>query len=140
MATLAVLAVLVVVVLDLLLTDRLSLFFDAAFIAICLMAALAVRPRDFFAVGVLPPLLMLGTLLILALMVRGAIAEEVDGLIQAVVSGLAHHAGSLIAGYGATLSIIALRQAARRNAGRIRAQTSARRKSASSRSAGPLRP
>ena len=131
MATLAVLAALVVVVLDLLLTSRISLFFDLAFIAICLTAAMSVRPRDFFVVGVLPPLLMLGTIVVLAAVARGAVAEPVDGLIQAVVSGLAHHAGGLIAGYGSTLGIIALRQMAIRNAGRIRAESSHRRESAS---------
>jgi len=119
-ATLAVLAAFVVVVLDLLLTRRVSLFYDLAFVAICLAAALSVRPRDFFVVGVLPPLLMLGTIGVLAVLARGAVAEPVDGLIQAVVSGLAHHSGGLIAGYGSTLGIIALRQMAMRNAGRIR--------------------
>ena len=119
--TLAAVAVLVVVVLDLLLTGEATLFFDLAFVATCVAAALSVRPRDFFAVGVLPPLLMLGTVLILAIVARGAIAEEVDGLIQAVVSGLAHHAGGLTAGYGLTLAILALRQLAMRNSGRIRA-------------------
>jgi hypothetical protein len=37
-----------------------------------------------------------------------------------VVSGLAHHAGALVAGYGLTLAVLALRQVAARNAGTIR--------------------
>lgn len=118
--TLAVLAALVVVVLDLVLTGRISLVFDLAFIAICLAAAFSVRPRDFFVVGVLPPLLMLATILVLAVVSPGAVAQPVDGLIQAVVSGLAHHAGGLSAGYGLTLIILALRQLAIRNSGRLR--------------------
>jgi hypothetical protein len=40
-----------------------------------------------------------------------------------VVSGLAHHARALVAGYGLTLALLALRQVAIRNAGRIRAHT-----------------
>jgi hypothetical protein len=36
------------------------------------------------------------------------------------VSGLAHHSGSLVAGYALTLAILALRQVALRNAGTIR--------------------
>ena len=77
---------------------------------VCVAAALCVRPREFFAVGVLPPLLMLGIVLALALLTRKAVADEVDGLVQAVVSGLAHHAGALVTGYGLTLSILAVRQ------------------------------
>jgi hypothetical protein len=137
-ATLAVVAALVVVVLDLLLTSRIGLIFDLAFVTICLTAALSVRPRDFFVVGVLPPLLMLGAVVVLAVLARGAVAEPVDGLIQAVVSGLAHRAGGLIAGYGGTLAIIALRQVAMRNAGRIRAEASHPRDSAPRRPANLL--
>lgn len=102
----------VVVVIDLALIGETTLFFDLAFVATCVVAALTVRPRDFFAIGVLPPLLMLGTVLILAVVARGAIAEAEDGLVQAVVSGLAHHAGSLTTGYGLTLALLAVRQAA----------------------------
>lgn len=97
--------------LDVGLSGRLMLFFDVTFVVVCLAAALAVRPRDFFLVGVLPPLLMLGVVTMLAVSARGAVAEEVDGLVQAVVSGLAHHAGALAVGYVFTLGILALRQA-----------------------------
>jgi len=134
-ATLAVLAALVVVLLDLLLTGRISLVFDLGFIAICLAAALSVRPRDFFVVGVMPPLLMLATILVLAAVSPGAVAQPVDGLIQAVVSGLAHHAGGLIAGYGLTLVILALRQLAIRNSGQLRSESHHRREAVSRASA-----
>ncbi len=120
MVTLAVASSVLVVALDLLMSGRLTLFYDLSFVVVCVVAALAVRPRDFFAVGVLPPLLMFATVTVLALMAPGAVAEPGDGLIQAVVSGLAHRAGALVAGYGLTLGILALRQLAMRNAGRIR--------------------
>jgi hypothetical protein len=107
--------------LDLMTGEKLSLFFDASFVVVCVAAALAVRPRDFFAVGVLPPLLMLGTVTLLAMVARSAVADEVDSLVQAVVSGLAHHAGALVTGYGSTLAVLALRQVAVRNSGRLRA-------------------
>lgn len=100
--------------LNLALTGRLSLFFDLAFVLLCVVAALTVRPRDFFAVGVLPPLLMLGVVTMLAGARRAAVADEVDSLVQAVVSGLAHHAGGLVAGYAAVLGVLALRQVALR--------------------------
>ena len=120
MVTLAVASSVLVVALDLLMSGRLTLFYDLSFVVVCIVAALAVRPRDFFAVGVLPPLLMFATVTVLALLAPGAVAEPGDGLIQAVVSGLAHRAGGLVAGYALTLGILALRQLAMRNAGRIR--------------------
>lgn len=100
----------VAVALNLLFTGTLTLFFDLVFVVVCVAAALCVRPREFFGVGVLPPLLMLGIVLALALVARPAVAEEGDGLVQAVVSGLAHRAGGLVTGYGLTLAILAVRQ------------------------------
>ena len=99
---------------------RLTLLFDATFVATCVAAALAVRPRDFFVVGVLPPLSMLVIVAILAAFERTAVAESGDGPVQATVSGLAHHAGALVVGYTLTLAILALRQVAYKNAGTIR--------------------
>lgn len=118
--SLSVLAAAAVAGTNVALTGRLSLFFDLTFVVLCLVAALAVRPRDFFMAAVLPPLLMLATITLLAAVDRGAVADEVDGLVQAVVSGLAHHAGGLLAGHAVTLAILGLRQVALRNAGRLR--------------------
>ncbi len=120
-AVLAGLIVLLVVLLDLRLFDTLTLLFDSAFVLVCTAASLAVRPRDFFMVGVLPPLLMAATIGVLAVMSGNAISDPGDGLLQTVVSGLAHHAGALVTGYALTLAVLALRQVALRNAGTIRA-------------------
>lgn len=111
---------LVVALTETLLLDRLGLVFDATFVTMCLAAALAVRPRDFFVVGVLPPLSMLVIVAVLAVFARTGVADPGDGLVQAVVSGLAHHAGALVVGYALTLGVLALRQVALRNAGVIR--------------------
>jgi hypothetical protein len=116
----AALATLLVVAVDLTVTGDLSWLFDAAFVCVCLGCALLVRPRDFFVVGVLPPLLMAATVTVLAVLARDAIADARDGLLQAVVSGLAHHASTLVAGYGVTLAVLALRQVAVKNSGSIR--------------------
>ena len=88
---------LLVLALDLAIIGRLTLLFDIGFVLLCVGAALAVHPRDFFHVGVLPPLLLLGFIALLALVHRGWIAEAGDGLVQAVVSGLAHRASALLA-------------------------------------------
>jgi hypothetical protein len=113
--------VLLVVLLDLQVFDHLTVMFDIVFVLVCVAAALAVRPRDFFLVGVFPPLLMAATIIVLAMMSRDAVADPGDGLLQTLVSGLAHHAGALVTGYGLTLAVLALRQVALRNAGTIRA-------------------
>lgn len=118
--TISALSAVAVAWLNIGLAGRLSLFFDLTFVVLCLVAALAVRPSDFFAVGVMPPLLVLGVVSMLAVVARGTVADEVDGVVQAVVSGLAHHAGGLVAGYAVTLGVLALRQVALRSSGRIR--------------------
>lgn len=96
--------------LDLLLTHRLSLFFDLCFVAVCVLLALRVRPGDFFTVGVAPPLMMLGLIVLFAIAEPHAVARSDDSLVQAVVTGLAHHAGGLAAGYAAALGVLAQRQ------------------------------
>jgi hypothetical protein len=119
--TLSVLLTLATVAVNRFLTGGLGVVFDVGFVLICVAAALSVRPRDFFVVGVLPPLLMFGVLLALAMVTPGTVAQANDSAPQAVVSGLAYHAGALVTGYGLTLAALALRQYATRNAGRLRA-------------------
>jgi hypothetical protein len=116
----AVGALLIVVLVSLLFGNRLGLGFDVAFVVICVGAALAVRPDDFFTVGVLPPLLLATTVLALSVVDRAAVARPGDHLLQAVVSGLAHHALALVVGYALTLAILALRQVALRHDGALR--------------------
>ena len=116
----AVVAVLVATLISLLLGNRISLFFDIVFVLVCLGAALWVRPRDFFSIGVLPPLLLGSTVVVLAVVDRAAVAKAGDPLLQAVVSGLAHHALALVIGYALTLAVLALRQVALRNRGTLR--------------------
>jgi len=94
--------------------DGLGLFFDLCFVAVCLTAALMVRPRDYFTVGVLPPLLMLGTMLLVALNGAQVIASRHDSVVQAVITGLAHHSVALFVGYAVSLVTLVLRQRALR--------------------------
>lgn len=124
--TLSAGATLAAVLADLLVNGELTLLFDVAFILVCIAAALAVRPRDFFVVGVFPPLLLLGTVTVLCAFDPGAVAEPDDGAIQAVVSGLAHAAGALVVGYSLTLGVLAMRQMAFQQ--RLPAQATRRRR------------
>jgi hypothetical protein len=97
------------VVLDLLVNDRLTSVFDLVFVGLCLALALLVRPRDFFTVGVLPPLLMLGTFVLLSFVATDAVAHRSDGAVQAVVTGLARHSTALLVGYALCLACLAIR-------------------------------
>lgn len=110
---LAVLAALVVLALDLLIGRQLSWIFDVGFVLVCVGAALAVHPRDFFAVGVLPPLLLLAMIALVAVVHSGWVADADDGFIQAVVSGLAHRATGLLAAYLLALVVLGIRQRVR---------------------------
>lgn len=111
---LSVLLGLLLVALDLTVTRRLDLLFESGFVLLCVFAALAVRPRDFFRVGVLPPLLLLGLVTLVALVHRGWVAAADDSLAQAVVSGLTQQAGSLLVGYLLALTVLAIRGHVRR--------------------------
>ncbi len=121
-----VLVLALVVVLDVVTFDgRLGLPFDVALVVLSVVAALWVRSSDFFTVGVLPPLLLAVTVVVLVVVDQGAVARPGDGALQAVVSGLAHHALALLIGYASTLVLLALRQVAIRNAGALRPKVGA---------------
>ncbi len=101
---------LTVVVADVATNVRVGVLFDLCFVALCIALALAVRPDDFFVVGVLPPLLMGGLFMLLAITRPAAIGEPDDGLVQATVSGLSHHSLALLAGYALCLAVLFVRQ------------------------------
>jgi hypothetical protein len=109
-AALASALVLTVAALEVTFVGHLRLFFDLCFVLICLGSALMVRPRDFFTVGVLPPLLMFATMLIVALNGPKVIATPHDGVVQAVITGLAHHSMALFSGYAVCLLTLLARQ------------------------------
>jgi hypothetical protein len=102
------------IVVNVAMVGRVSMFFDLWFVLLSLGLALLVRPSDFFTVGVLPPLIMVGAFTVLALDRPGAIAKTDDGLVQAVVSGLAHHSVALVCGYALCLMTLFARQRAAR--------------------------
>ena len=111
---LSVLLGLLLVAFDLTIARRLDLVFEIGFVLLCVGAALAVRPRDFFRVGVLPPLLLLGLVTLVALVHRSWVAVADDSLVQAIVSGLTQQAGALLTGYLLALAVLAVRGRVRR--------------------------
>jgi hypothetical protein len=100
---------LTVVLVDVATSIRVGLLFDLCFVVLCVGLALAVRPDDFFVVGVLPPLLMGGLFALLAVTKPASIGDPDDGLVQATVSGLSHHSFALMAGYALCLGVLFVR-------------------------------
>ena len=98
------------VVVDQWLAGHVGVLFDLSFVLLCIAPALAVRPSDFFTVGVLPPMLMVVVFAMIGTTRPELIADPGDGVIQAVVSGLSHHAGALVTGYLLCLGVLAVRQ------------------------------
>ena len=105
----SVFACTLLVALNVLVTRDLDRIFDIGFVLLCIAMALAIRPSEFFNVGILPPLLVLGVCVLLSIVHRGWIAPADDGFFQAAISGLAHHSGALLAGYAFSLAILAIR-------------------------------
>lgn len=106
---LAVLACAVIIAAHAVWNAPLGWLFDVSFVLVCIAAALAVRPGDFFHVGVLPPFLLLGFSVLLAVFHTSQIANAGDGFGQAVVSGMAHHSGALFAADVNALVVLAIR-------------------------------
>jgi hypothetical protein len=102
------------IVVNVAMVGRVSMFFDLWFVLLSVGLALLVRPSDFFTVGVLPPLIMVGAFAVLAVDQPEAIATAQDGVVQAVVSGLAHHSVALVCGYALCLATLFARQRAAR--------------------------
>ncbi len=107
---LGVAAALTVVVVDLLLGAHIGLFFDLCFVALCVALALSVRPSDFFTVGVLPPLLMVGTFVLVGISRPSVIGDPDDGAVQSVITGLSEHSLALVVGYVLCLATLFVRQ------------------------------
>ncbi|MBZ5736200.1 hypothetical protein K8Z61_17035 [Nocardioides sp. TRM66260-LWL] len=110
LVTLGVAGTLTLITLDLLARGHAGWVLDLGFVPLCLLLALAVRPGDFFAIGIAPPLLLLAAFVLLALTRPDAIAQPDDGVVQAVVTGLALHSLPLGLGYAGCLGVLALRQ------------------------------
>jgi hypothetical protein len=110
LVALASAAALTVVVIDLLVGGHVSLFFDLCFGLLCVGLALAVRPTDFFTVGVLPPLLMVGVFVLLGISRPAVLGNPGDGTLQAVITGLSEHSVALVAGYLGCLAVLYVRQ------------------------------
>ena len=113
---LAMVAVSATAALNVALAQGFTLFFDLCFVAVCLVAAMAVSQRDLFTTGVLPPLLLAAVIGGAALIDPGLFGD-VQGAYEALMTGLAQHAPALVAGYAVALATLGGRVGAARAAG-----------------------
>lgn len=108
----ACLAMLAVTALDLM-NGRLDLLFSVGFILIVITVPMSVDVRGLFPAGVLPPLLLVGTLLAVCIIAPNAIQVEGmakdAGTIARLIAGTIDHGVTLLIGHGLALVIIALR-------------------------------
>lgn len=95
---------------NLLISGEITWIFDVTFVVLCVILALRVRPSDFLTIAMLPPILMLVTFFVLAVAGPGSIAQSGDGVVQALVTGLTHHAGALAIGFVLCLLCLGIRQ------------------------------
>jgi hypothetical protein len=94
-------------------SGTLTMFFDLCFVTACLIGAMAIRRSDLFTAGVLAPLAFAAVVLVVAVAVDGAFVAS-GSLSKAFFTGLAAHAGALVAGYGVALAVVGGRVAAAR--------------------------
>lgn len=101
-----------VVLLDL--TDgRLGLLYSVGFVLVVITAPLSVDVRGLFPTGVLPPVLLIGSLLAVCLLAPDAI--QVGGMakdastVARLIAGTIDHGLTLVVGHVLALAIIALR-------------------------------
>lgn len=92
-------------VVDFGLTGGLTMFFDLCFVTICLIGAMAVRRADLFTTGVLAPLVFGAVIAVVSVVSPTAFVES-GGISRVFLTGLAVHAGALVAGYAVALATV----------------------------------
>jgi len=98
---------------DLLMSGRLTMFFDLAFITLCLGLGQLPRRDALFVAAFAPPLVMVPTFALLGIVNPDGIGEAADGVLQTVLTGLTHHAAALAIGYALCLAALGARATSR---------------------------
>ena len=109
----AVAAMAVVTLLDLSIDGRLGFLFSLGFVLIVITLPLAIDVRELCPAGVLPPVLLLGTLLVIclgrpeAIDVAGMQADA--GLVARYIAAVIDHGLTLVVGHGLAIAVIVWR-------------------------------
>lgn len=105
-------AMVAIVLLDLM-DGRLGLLYSVGFVLIVITAPLSVDVRGLFPTGVLPPALLIGSLLAVCLFEPDAIQvggmAKDAGTVARLIAGTIDHGMTLVIGHGLALGLIALR-------------------------------
>lgn len=106
-------AMAIVTILDVMADGRIGLLFSVGFILIAVTTPLSVDVRSLFAPGILPPLLMIGAILAVAILHPSAITSDglssSAGALQRLIAGIIDQATALVVGHLLALGVIALR-------------------------------
>lgn len=102
-----------IALLDVVGDGRLGMLFSVGFILVAVTTPLSVDVRALFAPGILPPLLMIGSILAFAIVAPSAIPAEglagSAGTLQRLIAGVIDQATALVIGHLLALGVIALR-------------------------------
>lgn len=112
MVTLAVVTMAGITALDLI-DGRIGVIFSLGFVLVVVTTAMAVDVRELFPAGVLPPVLLFATLLLLSIGFASAVAVEgadADaGLITRFLGAVIDHGLTLVVGHGLAIAVIVWR-------------------------------
>lgn len=102
-----------VAILDVAVDGKLGPLFSVGFVLIAVTTPLSVNVRALFAPGILPPLLMIGVILVFAIVAPSAIPSgglaASAGILQHLIAGIIDQATALVVGHLLALGVIALR-------------------------------
>lgn len=94
---------------DLLLSGRLTMFFDLGFITLCLGLGQLPSKDASYVVAFAPPLVLTLALAVLGAIDAEAVGHPDDGTVAAVIAGLTGHAAALAIGYALCLGALGAR-------------------------------
>lgn len=102
-----------ITLLDIVVDGKLGTLFSVGFILIAVTTPLSVDVRALFAPGILPPLLMIGTILVVAIVSPSSIPADglasSAGTLQRLIAGIIDQATALVVGHLLALGFIGLR-------------------------------
>lgn len=109
----ACVAMTAIAILDVVVDGKLGTLFSVGFILIAVTTPLSVDVRALFAPGILPPLLMIGVILVFAVVAPSAIPADglasTAGTLPRLIAGIIDQATALVVGHLLALGVIALR-------------------------------
>jgi len=102
-----------ITVVDIAVNQRIGLLFGASFVLVAITIPLSVNIGELFVAAILPPLLLIGSIAVLAVIVPSSIPADgladSAGALQRIISGIIDQAAALVVGHVLALGVIGLR-------------------------------